>query len=296
MILSISKDNTLSFTRKAFIFLLMTMITLSTTTISFSADVPKTDDTVTAADKICIDKNKATGLESIPAKNCSTSICPFSIIIKIIIALAILGFSYAVLICLPYLKAFQSPPDMSSVIEHVGEGKGSKKVLIGYVTRKGAAASIAEKMYEVLKKKGLNVDLRYIPNIGDDDISKYDSYILGSAVYWTMAPEYTEFLIKNRELLSKKKVVVFATCLTIQRETEKNFERVDAYYESALKHVPEIKPIEKVAFTGNVDMSKINFPERQFLHFLFTITPLQGGDHRDFTKVTKWAEKISDKL
>ncbi|MFC1669469.1 flavodoxin domain-containing protein [Spirochaetota bacterium] len=290
--ISLVKRNSGMLKKGAFIISLVLIFSIG---FSFSAVSVNANDANT---KICkiekVDVNKSKNTE-IDKKNVLQAAVP--VWGWVLIAIGIVGVLYVLFICSPVIPAFQSKGDPNNFIDHIGENKGKgKKVLLGYVTRHGTSSSIAQKIYDVLIKKGLDVDMRYIPNIGDDEVTSYDSFIIGSSVYWTMATEFQDFVMKHRDTLSKKPVAVFATCMTIQRDTPKNRERVEGYFESGLKKVPEIQPIDKVPFAGNVDMSIINSPERAFLNLLFLITPLKGGDHRDFDKVEKWAEGISSKL
>ena len=85
-------------------------------------------------------------------------------------------------------------------------------------------------------------------------------------------------------------------CLTIQRDTEANWARVDSYIEASIKHVPDFNPVDRMGFAGAVDMKKLTFWESFALNMFFMVTPQRGGDHRDMKKVTAWAENMSEKL
>lgn len=221
--------------------------------------------------------------------------------ILIIAAIAVgslLALSLA-LILSPAIRAFQTGVLPEAVLEHIDEGKDApgKRVLIAYYSRKGTTASIAQKIYEVLTAQGCKVDMRFIPNIAPgEDLQQYDFFVLGSAVIWKMVSDFSEFVVRHRELLAKKPVAVFATCLTIQRETPKNRERVEAYLQSGIGAVPELNLVAKTAFGGKVEFKNHNLCEKAFLKFLFTVTPLRGGDHRDWDKITAWAEKIATEI
>jgi len=232
-----------------------------------------------------------------PAESDSNSIA--SLIYKILIAIALALVAFVALIMSPILPMFQSKLEPEVIVEHKGENSGStgKKVLVAYFTRHGTAASIANRIYETLCQKGFAADMRFIGNIPrDEDLSGYDAFVIGSAVYWAMAKDFIDFVSDHKETLVQKPTAVFSCCLTIQRETPKNLERVAAYIETGLKHVPELQPIDKVAFAGKVEMPKLTFPEKAFLWFLFTVTPQRGGDHRDWNKITAWAEKVAAQI
>jgi len=262
-----------------------------------AAAVPAFSQDDVTASSIVTETSADASIAEQKAHEADTGLTAGDIVIRIIIVLAALIALFVIYICLPVIPAFQSKLDPAAVIEHIGESKGKgKKILIGYVTRLGSSSSIAQKMYDVLVAKGRNVDMRFIPNIKDDEVDQYDSFILGSSVYWVMAVEFQDFVARHKETLKKKPFYMFANCMTIQRDTPKNRERVAGYFTSGLKKVPGLEPMEKMPFAGKVDLSRLNGPERTFLQFFFLITPLKGGDHRDFSKVQSWTEKINEKL
>ncbi len=221
--------------------------------------------------------------------------------VKIMIAFSFLIISAMVFILFaPFFAPFQSKGDPSQLIEKFGcdnNNKEGKKVLVAYCTRHGATSSIAAKISEVLCDKGFQVDLRAARNIGNEDLSTYDAFVVGSGVIWSkLTPRFQEFLEKQRHLWPHKPHALFAVCLTIQRDNEANRKRVKSYIEDSIKHLPEFKPFAKTAFAGRVDMEKLTFWESTVLKLFFMVTPQKGGDHRDLNKVTAWAEELSKKI
>lgn len=87
------------------------------------------------------------------------------------------------------------------------------KALVVYGTRYGTAAEIAEEITKVLKDEHLDVDLVNAKGLKNCDISPYDLLVVGSGIKmnkWTK--ESMNFLKKNRDMLSNKKVALFVSC------------------------------------------------------------------------------------
>jgi len=221
---------------------------------------------------------------------------------KIIIIVGVILLAVFIFLCTASLHPyFQSKGDPHALVTKMGcEGQPSagKKVLIAYHTRKGSTTSIALKIREVLCNNGFQVDTRPITTISEnDDLSQYDAYVVGSGVIWSkLMPEFDAFIEKYKHLWTQKPHALFMACLTIQRDTEANWARVDSYIDASISAVPEFIPIERMGFAGAVDMKKLSFWESFALNVFFMVTPQRGGDHRDMNKVAAWAEKLSESL
>jgi len=58
------------------------------------------------------------------------------------------------------------------------------KVLVCYYSRTGNTEKMAEKIAEVIKKEGLEVDLKKVENTSVDELLNYDCLIMGSPTYY----------------------------------------------------------------------------------------------------------------
>ena len=217
-----------------------------------------------------VNESDSVQIAEFPENEEAVSIWSIIAIVGGILAALILGFIG--FICLPLSPKFQSKVEKDIVIEHIGEAQGTtgKRVLIAYYSRHGTASSIAKRIYDILTEGGRAADLRFLGHIKEDeDLSRYSAFVIGSSVYWAMSDEFKMFVQRYRDILSKHPTAVFACCLTIQRETEKNWERVESYLQSGIGDVPDIKLIDKTAFAGKVEMSKLTLPrESLFVVFL----------------------------
>ncbi|MCX7796395.1 MAG: flavodoxin domain-containing protein [bacterium] len=156
----------------------------------------------------------------------------------------------------------------------------SKRILIAYASRVGSTAEVAEKIGEVLRNLGLDVEVRSIKDV--TSISNYDGIIIGSAVrMFKLLPETMKFVNRFREEIRNKPVAYFIVCLTMQKDVEESRTRSKEY----LKPLLEIKePISIGFFGGKMDYSKLSFIWR----ILFK-GKVPEGDFRDWKKITDWA-------
>ena len=87
------------------------------------------------------------------------------------------------------------------------------KALIVYGTRYGAAASTSEEIANILRQKGLDVEVVNAKEEKVKDIAQYDLIVVGSGIQinrWTGEPE--DFLKKHQKELSTKKLALFVCC------------------------------------------------------------------------------------
>lgn len=95
-----------------------------------------------------------------------------------------------------------------------------KKILIAYASRAGSTTEVAEKIGEVLKGLGFNVEVKDIKEI--TTVGHYDCIIIGSAVrMFKLLPETMRFANRFRKEIQNKPVAYFIVCLTMQEDTEK---------------------------------------------------------------------------
>ncbi len=164
------------------------------------------------------------------------------------------------------------------------------KVLVAYGSKYGATAGIAEKIGEVLKQDGLQVDVMRADKAGD--INSYKAVVVGSAAYmFQWRKEVTNFLKKNQRQLASMSVWVFTSGPLGEEDAEKQMK--DKIVPTALKPVLDsIRPREIKVFHGALDMNKLNFFER----FIFKRVKSPIGDFRKWDEITTWAKNIADEL
>lgn len=165
-----------------------------------------------------------------------------------------------------------------------------KKVLVAYASKYGATAEIAEKIGEVLKQGGLNVDIIPVKEVTRP--GEYAAVVLGSALYigqWRK--EAANFLKLHEKVLSNMPVWIFSSGPSGKGDPVELLQ--GAIIPSSLQPVVDnIKPRDITVFHGNLDLSKMGFLEKLAIKNIKAPT----GDFRDWKDITSWANSIVQAL
>jgi menaquinone-dependent protoporphyrinogen oxidase len=164
------------------------------------------------------------------------------------------------------------------------------RVLVTYASKYGATSEIAEKIGDVLREKGLQVDVIPANRVGDPSV--YKAIVLGSAAYigqWRK--EAVKFLNSNKELMAERPVWLFSSGPTAEGDP---IELVKGWrFPEKLKPVIDsIQPRDVTVFHGVLDVNKMNFIEK----FMINKVKAPLGDFRDWDSITAWAAAIADDL
>jgi menaquinone-dependent protoporphyrinogen oxidase len=162
----------------------------------------------------------------------------------------------------------------------------SGKILVTFGTKYGATAEIAERIAEELKKSGKLVDILNVRRV--EDLSEYDTVVLGSALYMGFwRKEMTRFVKKQAAELAQKKVWIFASGTTNEGDPVKDLE--GRIYPPNLQPAMDIiKPVDVTAFHGAIDMGKLS----RFEKWVLKKVNAPIGDFRDWAMITEWAKTI----
>jgi len=155
------------------------------------------------------------------------------------------------------------------------------KVLVAYATAYGSTREIAEKVGEVLKTKGMKVDVSDVKDVSD--VSSYEAAVIGAPVMkFNFLPAAKKFVKSNKEALAKIPVAYFSLGFKMMEDTQERRE----WMMNKLKVVTKVvEPVDVGLFGG-----KYKKPEKGFAF------PFPEGDWRDWAKITAWAEGLADKL
>jgi menaquinone-dependent protoporphyrinogen oxidase len=164
------------------------------------------------------------------------------------------------------------------------------KVLVAYASKYGATAEIAEKIGEILRQAGMQVDV--LPVTSAIDVKTYKAVILGSGAYigrWRK--EAVKFLKANEEPLSKQPVWIFTSGPTGKGDP---LELTSGWkFPAKIKSIIErIKPQDVSIFHGAIDTKKLTFFEK----FLIKNVKAEVGDFRDWDAITAWGNSIAEEL
>lgn len=144
------------------------------------------------------------------------------------------------------------------------------KVLIAYTTRRGSTREVAEKIGEILKSKGMEVNVFNVAEVSD--ISSYNAAVIGAPVMrFRFLPPAKKFVKSNKEALSKIPVAYFSLGITMKEDTPKRRERMARKLKVVTR---QVAPVDVGLFGGRY----------------------QGRDYRDWDKITAWAEGLAEKI
>jgi menaquinone-dependent protoporphyrinogen oxidase len=162
------------------------------------------------------------------------------------------------------------------------------RILIAYATKHGATAEIAERMADVLRGQGVQVDV--LPVGRAVDVASYGAVVLGSAVYFgRWRKEAAAFLKANEPSLATRPVWLFSSGPSGDGGA---FLKGKDFPEALQPVADRIGPRSAVVFWGRVDMDKLNPLEKMAMRN--TKTPV--GDFRDWGAIEGWVGGIADEL
>jgi len=164
------------------------------------------------------------------------------------------------------------------------------KVLVAYATKYGATAEIAERIGQVLRQAGLDVEVLAAERAGD--VQVYKAVVLGSAVYigqWRK--QAAAFLKANEQALAGRPVWLFSSGPTGEGDP---VELTQGWrFPKGLQPVADrIQPRDIAVFAGSANVEKMNFLEK----FMLKNVKAPAGDFRDWEAITAWAASIAAAL
>jgi menaquinone-dependent protoporphyrinogen oxidase len=166
-----------------------------------------------------------------------------------------------------------------------------KNILVTYASKYGATKEIAEKIGEMLRQEGLQVDILPVDRVRD--LNRYGTVILGSAVYigkWQK--EAVKFLQDRENSLIERPVWLFSSGPTGEGDPVELVEGVRL--PAALQPVADrIQPRDIAVFHGHINPDKINFIEKWAIK---SLVKKPFGDFRDWDLIISWATMIANAL
>jgi menaquinone-dependent protoporphyrinogen oxidase len=164
------------------------------------------------------------------------------------------------------------------------------KVLVAYASKHGATAEITEKIGQVLRESGLQVDVSPVKSA--NDLKSYDAVILGSAAYmFQWRADAVSFLKKNQNLLAERPIWLFYSG-PLGKGDALELVKGQRFPKPLKPVIDHIKPRDTKVFHGFINMDKLNFFER----FAFKKSPAMQGDFRDWDAIISWSKSIALEL
>ena len=163
------------------------------------------------------------------------------------------------------------------------------QTLIAYASRAGATAEVAERIGDVLRQHGIDVDVRSVKDVAS--LEGYDSLIAGSAIWaGKPLPEMLRFLKEHQDWLARVPVAYFILCDTLRSYTPSN-QQIALGYAAPLRKFKA--PVELGMFAGRRDFSTTH-PILRWL--LMRVVRLAEGDWRDWAQISAWADAVARQL
>lgn len=170
-------------------------------------------------------------------------------------------------------------------------------VLVTYASAHGSTAGVSERIGEVLRATGHQVEVRPVKDV--DDATRFAALVVGSAIHngkWLS--EAADFVSDNRDTLASRPVWLFSVSSLGDRSgafAEPVNRRLRAMRKEP-KQMTEIRTAIRARghrnFTGAIDPSHWSAPGR----LLFRVFGGRFGDHRDWPDIDGWAREIGKAL
>ncbi len=172
-------------------------------------------------------------------------------------------------------------------------------VLVTYATRHGATRGIAERIADILGRRGLEVTL--LPVAQAEHPEGFDAYVVGSAAYmggWL--GDATAFVRRNRELLAIRPTWLFSSGpIGTERVDKKGRDTLtEARPKEFAEFAQSIGPRDARVFFGafDPDAPAVGTAEKVMSLFPPARHALPAGDFRDWPGIETWAQGIADEL
>ena len=173
------------------------------------------------------------------------------------------------------------------------------KVLVGYASRHGATAGIAERIAATLRKAGLSAEARPIAEVSE--VGKYDAFVIGAAAYmfhWLRAA--TRFVKRHHRMLAERPVWLFSSGpLGTDLVDEEGRDVLEVTRPKEFDALVElVHPSGEQVFFGawDPDAPPASVGERLVRHMPAARTAMPAGDFRDWAAIDAWAADIAREL
>jgi menaquinone-dependent protoporphyrinogen oxidase len=173
------------------------------------------------------------------------------------------------------------------------------RVLVGYASRHGSTAGIAERIGERLRAAGVEADVAAVDAVQHPE--RYDAFVIGAAAYMShWLKEASRFVDRHSDLLAARPLWLFSSGpLGTNAVTEQGEDQLVATIPSEFGPYRELlHPRGEQVFFGALDPSA---PPVGILERLVRLMPaardaLPKGDFRDWAAIDAWADGVAQEL
>ncbi len=194
-----------------------------------------------------------------------------------------------------------------------------KKVLVAYSTMSCTTSEVARTIAEELKK-----DVRFevtLANIAEaEELTQYDSFVIGGPMILGWQREVRKFLAKNRSAIGEKPLALFATAMSLTDSGETQVEDVPVavdpglalaplkaghlsfkekyaaipnYVKPMLQAAGKNKPVSVALLGGRLDIYRLKPWATLFVMLIIQAKP---GEKRNWEFIRAWAGQIAASL
>lgn len=170
-------------------------------------------------------------------------------------------------------------------------------VLIAYASKYGGTRDIAERIAAALKSSGVEAVIQ--PAASPGDLSGYDAFVLGSALYMgSWMKQALEFAREHRDVLASRPTWLFSSGPLGTATTDAHGH--DVRETAGPKQLLELQEIlgvrEHRVFFGVSDHTHFDLRDRLIYAVPAGKKLLMDGDFRDWDEVDAWANEIAHAL
>lgn len=164
------------------------------------------------------------------------------------------------------------------------QGRIMANILIIFSTTDGHTRNICLRLEQIFQEKSLQVNLKSINEVTDQDFKICDKIVFGASVrYGKHAPQVYQFIENNRQKLEEKPNAFFSVNL-VARKQDKNKPSTNPYLIKFLKNI-SWQPKTLAVFAGKVDYPRYRFFDRKMIQLIMWMTkgPTNSKQSVEFT-------------
>ena len=172
-----------------------------------------------------------------------------------------------------------------------------QQILIIYATTDGHTRKISERLEDVIRQQGYDVQLLSIEE-QLPELTQYDKIVIGASIrYGKHSKLIYNFVEKNQQLLDTKPNAFFSVNV-VARKPEKSQPETNPYLQKFLKQI-SWQPKKLAVFGGELNYPNYRYFDRQMIRLIMWMTkgptdPATVIDYTDWDLVEGFGRQICD--